>query len=89
MLVYSGDIPIMNALLAADADVNYGKNELFRTPALHECCKYGYKDIAIALINAEAELNTVDQQETPLEICIRRNHDDIATILRDAGAALR
>ena len=47
---WSGQLPVVNALLSANADLNYSP----AGTALHASCQHGYIDIVKVLIGAQA-----------------------------------
>ena len=82
-----GHLHIVNALLSANVDANFCRSYRLGNRVLHGSCDLGHIDIAKALIAAHADFNARNaQNQTPLDICVRCGHDDIASILRDAGA---
>ncbi len=89
MAVRQNHIDVVKTLIAAGADVNIGSGEALRT-----ACFYGNQEIVEILLQAGADVNirstTIvkgeERVETALGIAKKRGHDDIASLLKAAGA---
>lgn len=65
----NGHLRIVNALLLANAHVNYSSDALQGRTPLHESCRCGHVDITKALIAARANVNAVDRDNcTPFSL---------------------
>ena len=63
----------------------YG-NRIVRPTPLWAACDKGREDVVKLLIERGADLEVVNESQTPLECAIFRNHGGVAEILRSAGA---
>ena len=77
---------IVNLLLSANADVNYFLDSGGES-ALHRCCRHGDISIAKVLIGAHANVNArTNSSETPLSLSVLHGHNELTSVLKDAGA---
>ncbi len=84
-------IMLVDLLLANGAKVNEKDNE-GHTALIYACYTDGEEGLMVikSLIKAGADLNVVDKDgDTPLTIAIKFQHEDMAKMLRRAGAVLR
>lgn len=81
---YDGKTEIVRLLLDSGADA---RSATEGWTALHGAALMGRKEIVEMLIKAGADVNVVDKHNrTPLSQAVQFRHEDIAQILRDAGA---
>ena len=63
----------------------YG-NRIVRPTPLWAACDNGREDVVKLLIDRGADLEVVNEGQTPLECALFRNHGGVAALLRSAGA---
>ena len=79
-----GHLRIVNALLSANAGVNYTGG--FGSTPLHGSCLKGFIAITSVLIAAHADVNARNfYNATPLSLSVLNGHADIVSLFRDAG----
>ena len=79
-----GRLDIVNALIAAGADVN--KTNSTRYTPLYFACEKGFTDVAMTLLKAGADPSLQGMNEyTPLAAAAKNNHGAVVKFLRDAG----
>lgn len=83
------NIGMVEMLINAGADVNAWSKDVYyhKMTALMEAAEFGSKDIVELLINAGADVNAENEDGvTALGYAKWKGHDDIAELLRAAGA---
>ncbi len=84
----AGHLEVVNLFL----DRGIGPNEKEgSTSALHRACKANHFDVVERLVAAGADINSRQEWDkyTPLQFAIKYERSEIATLLRQAGAAER
>ena len=82
----NGHLDVVQALVAAKADVNKGKTTGGATP-LFVAAQEGHLDVVQALVAAEADVNKAKTDGwAPLRVANHFNHTSIAACLKSAGA---
>ena len=70
---YNGHLNVVQALVAAEADVDKAKTDDGRTP-LWTAAYEGHLDVVQALVAAKADVNKAAGEWTPLRIATQNNH---------------
>ncbi|UBF27121.1 ankyrin repeat domain-containing protein [Kovacikia minuta CCNUW1] len=85
-VVIEGRIEIVQALIAAGADVNVRIKQFFTFDALEFAVDKGYTEIARILLEAGADPNWNDPGLRPLTKAIKANNPEMLQLLLNAGA---
>jgi hypothetical protein len=79
-----GHVRIMEILIAASADIDFPSEE-GTTPLIAAAC-YGSRPALAMLISRGADVNALSAGGTALDVATAKQHRELCSILRDAGA---
>jgi ankyrin repeat protein len=85
---YFNSVPLVRALIAAGAQVNFKASAATPITALHMAAVCGYSEVTNALLAAGADVAAAIDGVTPLQMALTQGFADVAAQLVAAGAPL-
>ena len=77
-----GDLETVTALLKANPDLVFSKNDSYRATPLHGSAEGGRKDMAQLLLTNKADVNAMNKWGwTPLHLAVDKDSKDVAELL--------
>ncbi len=77
----SGSVDVVNLIISAGGSTDSAGH------ALHAATAMGHRDMVECLLSVTSDLNVADYQgKTPLAVAVEQGHEEIAGMLRAAGA---